>query len=131
MQNFQALGAGDSAAIGLRRLGTPSQDPQNSPPLRISGYAPANSYLILQITEVSMESLAFGSLSITLLGLVLTLRKRSKSVTSASVRIKERTVVHINFVVALTALHLTNLINEVIYMEDLLCKLTVVFRLVQ
>jgi len=77
-----------------------------------------------------MEGLAFGSLLITLLGLILTLRRRSKSITSASIRIKERTVVHINFVIALTALHFTTLINELIFVEDLLCKLIIIFGLV-
>ena len=54
MQNFRALGAlppGSPASrgwrlrrqtpIGLQRLGALPPDPQNSPPMRISGYAPA------------------------------------------------------------------------------------------
>ena len=55
MQNFRALGAQPpdhrasggwglcpQTPIGLQRLGAPSPDPQISPPLRISGYAPVN-----------------------------------------------------------------------------------------
>ena len=34
--------------IGIRRLGAPPPEPQNSPPLRISGYAPA---LVHKITH--------------------------------------------------------------------------------
>ena len=40
MQNFRALGASPQTPIGLRRLGALPPDPQNSPPLRISVYAP-------------------------------------------------------------------------------------------
>ena len=54
MQNFQALGAPPPRTLAsggwglcpqtpnsLRRLGAPPPDPQTSPPLQISGYAPA------------------------------------------------------------------------------------------
>ena len=75
-----------------------------------------------------MEGLSFGSLSITLVGLNFILRRRTKIATSAEAREKERTIVRINFVAALTALHLTCLVSELISMEDLTCKLTVIFR---
>ena len=39
MQTFRALGAPPPAPVGLRRLGAPPPDPQDGPPLRISGYA--------------------------------------------------------------------------------------------
>ena len=39
--SLRRLGARPQTPIGLRRLGAPPLDPPNSPPLRISGYAPA------------------------------------------------------------------------------------------
>ena len=41
--------------IGLRRLGAPPPDPQNSPPpLRISGYAPVSTYYLLSYKMVGL-----------------------------------------------------------------------------
>ena len=41
MQKFQSLGLRPLTPVGLRRLGAQPSDPQDSPPLQISGYAPA------------------------------------------------------------------------------------------
>ena len=78
--------------------------------------------------EFVMESLASGFLLVTLISLIFALRRRSKSYTSATVRAKERTVIHINFVAAMAALHLTKLAGETMHANYVLCATAVVLR---
>ena len=75
-----------------------------------------------------MEGLSFGSLSITLITLIFLHQRKAKSFSSGFARAKEKIVVHANFVAALTGLHLTKLISEVVYTENFACEITVVFR---
>ncbi|XP_078487731.1 uncharacterized protein LOC108949702 [Ciona intestinalis] len=76
------------------------------------------------ILEFVMEGLSFTCLTITMLSLFLVLRRRSKSSTSTAAR--ERTIVHINFIAALAALHLFRLISEASLGNNAMCNMTVV-----